>query len=206
MQILSHRGYWLDQDEKNQIVAFRRSFEMGYGTETDLRDSGSKIVVSHDKPKGNEVLFEDFLDLMNEKNLTLALNIKADGLIDDILNILKKYNHTNYFTFDMSIPDMVFQTKRNVKIFAPYSDIVSTPILLEESIGVWLDCFYSLWYTNSVIEDLIDSGKKVCIVSSDLHKRDNTEQWQILKNSKYINSNDLLICTDKLDEAIKFFQ
>ncbi len=205
MQILSHRGYWLIPEEKNQEIAFRRSFDMNYGTETDLRDSGSKIVISHDKPRGDEMTFEELLQIMDSRNLMLALNIKADGLIDDILSILKIYNHTNYFTFDMSIPDMIFQIKKNANVFAPLSDIVFTPILLEQSTGIWLDCFKSIWYTNELIEDFIDCGKEVCIVSNDLHNREHLEHWQLLKQNKFINSDKLLICTDKLEEAIKFF-
>jgi hypothetical protein len=38
MQILSHRGYWQHPSEKNTEAAFRRSFLLGYGTETDIRD------------------------------------------------------------------------------------------------------------------------------------------------------------------------
>lgn len=38
MQVLSHRGYWKHPNEKNLPIAFKRSFERGFGTETDLRD------------------------------------------------------------------------------------------------------------------------------------------------------------------------
>ncbi len=205
MQILSHRGYWLTPEEKNEKIAFERSFDMGYGTETDLRDFKGEIVIAHDMPHGNEITFEEVLQLMNGRNLPLALNIKADGQIDKILTLLEKYNHTNYFTFDMAIPDMVVQVRKGAKVFAPLSDIVPTPILLKESVGVWLDCFKTVWYKNNVIEDLISSNKEVCIVSSDLHKRDNKDHWTLIKNNKFIKSDKLYICTDKLEEAIEFF-
>ena len=32
MIILSHRGYWKSEEERNQEVAFHRSFDLGYGT------------------------------------------------------------------------------------------------------------------------------------------------------------------------------
>ena len=38
MIIISHRGYWKDAAEKNRPVAFARSFDLGYGTETDVRE------------------------------------------------------------------------------------------------------------------------------------------------------------------------
>ena len=38
MQVISHRGYWKAASEKNTQTAFKRSFSLGYGTETDVRD------------------------------------------------------------------------------------------------------------------------------------------------------------------------
>ena len=181
MQILSHRGYWEEWSERNQKIAFERSFDMEYGTETDLRDICGKIVISHDMPKGNEISFEEVLKIMNGRNLPLALNIKADGQADKIKELLTKYNHTNYFTFDMSIPDMVVQIDKGVNVFTGLSDILKTPVLLDKSKGIWLDSFKSDWYESEVIDNLIKQGKKVCIVSADLHKRETEYQCFFLK-------------------------
>jgi len=205
MIILSHRGYWKNLSERNQKIAFERSFDMGFGTETDLRDCLGKIVISHDMPKGNEMSFEDVLQIMNGRNLPLALNIKSDGQADEILSLLKKYNHTNYFTFDMSIPDMVVQMKRGLCVFTGISDILSTPVLIDSAKGVWLDCFNSDWYDSDVIDDLIAKGKSICIVSADLHKRETHVQWEIIKKCKSINDNNLMLCTDFPDKAKEFF-
>ncbi len=38
MIILSHRGYWKEVSEKNKPIAFERSFSLGLGTETYIRD------------------------------------------------------------------------------------------------------------------------------------------------------------------------
>ena len=48
MIILSHRGWWKTRAERNMRDAFVRSFDAGFGTETDLRDICGKIVISHD--------------------------------------------------------------------------------------------------------------------------------------------------------------
>lgn len=205
MIILSHRGLWNNIEEKNQKDSFIRSFDLGIGTETDLRDSLGKILISHDMPKGDEITFEELLEIMNGRNLPLALNIKADGLADEIKRLLEKYNHTNYFTFDMSIPDMVYQLKKNIKVFTGLSDILKDPVLLESCTGIWLDCFHSDWYDSNLIDSYIEQGKSVCIVSSDLHNREVDYQWNIIKKSKYINSDKLMLCTDKAPKAIDYF-
>ena len=205
MQILSHRGLWHSQEEKNTKEAFIRSFNAGLGTETDLRDICGKIVISHDMPKGNEISFEEVLQIMDGRNLSLALNIKADGQAMAIKELLNKYKHTNYFTFDMSIPDMVVQFNANLKVFTGRSDILAEAVLLDKAEGVWLDSFYSDWFTSGDIDRLLEQKKKICIVSADLHKRETAKQWEIIKNCQGFDSDNLLLCTDKPMEAKEFF-
>lgn len=205
MIVLSHRGYWKSLQERNSFEAFERSFNMGFGTETDLRDYNGEIVIAHDMPKGNERTFEELLIIMNGRNLPLALNIKADGLYENIKSKLEKYNHTNYFTFDMSIPDMVCHLKNKLKVFTGLNDLLIQPVLLSECEGVWLDCFNSDWYDWSVIDNLLGKGKKVCLVSAELHKRENLNQWSIIKKSKFLHSDNLMICTDFPEKAREYF-
>ena len=42
-------------------------------------------------PSGDEMLFEDVLKIMDGRNLPLAINIKADGLVEPLLEMLNKY-------------------------------------------------------------------------------------------------------------------
>ena len=206
MNIISHRGLWYDfEKESNKKIAFERSFNKGIGIETDLRDICGKIVISHNMPSGDEISFRDLLEIMNGRNLPLALNIKADGLCDEIKKILNEYNHTNYFTFDMSIPDMVFQMNKKMIVYTGQSDILTKPVLLEKAQGVWLDSFKSEWFDETVLKDLLLYNKKICIVSADLHKRDITEQWNKLKSFNCISDDRITLCTDIAEKAIDFF-
>lgn len=206
MIILSHRGYWKDVSEKNKSVAFRRSFELGFGTETDLRDHNEQIVIAHDMPNGSEMTFEELLLIMDGRNLPLALNVKADGLFVKIKELLEKYHHTNYFVFDMSIPDMVAQLKFGMRVFTGLSDILKTPVLIEQSAGIWLDSFLSDWYDSAYIDNLLNNiRKKICIVSADLHKRQYDKQWDIIKKTQSYGSDSLMLCTDFPEDARKFF-
>ncbi len=198
--ILAHRGYWKKEEEKNTKEAFKKAFDCGFGIETDLRDIKGEIVISHDMPKGNEMTFEDVLVLLGGRNLPLALNIKADGMAFKIKKLLEKYNHTNYFTFDMSIPEMVVQHKMGLNVFTGISDIVPNPIMYKEAQGVWLDCFYSDWFSKKEIKEILDAGKKVCIVSPDLHKREYKNVWE-----KYKDVKGIMLCTDFPDEAKEYF-
>lgn len=198
--IIAHRGYWEKEEEKNTKAAFKRAFDYGFGVETDLRDIKGNIVISHNMPVGNEMSFEELLQLLNGRNLPLALNIKADGQADEIKRLLEKYNHTNYFTFDMSIPEMVYQNKLGLTVFTGLSDIIPNPILFEKAKGIWLDCFNSDWFGENEILNLLKHGKQVCIVSPDLHKRAYKNVWE-----KYKNISGIMVCTDYPQEAQVFF-
>lgn len=200
MEIIAHRGFWKVESEKNTRIAFERAFENGFGIETDLRDIKGEIIISHNMPKGGEISFEEVLQLLDGRNLTLALNIKADGQADEIKRLLEKYNHTNYFTFDMSIPEMVYQHKLGLKVFTGLSDIITHPIMFKEAEGVWLDCFKSDWFGEDEIVNLINQNKKVCIVSPDLHKRDYRQIW-----GRYKEIKNIMLCTDYPQEAKEFF-
>ena len=207
MRIISHRGYWIDfKSESNKRVAFERSFDLGFGTETDLRDINGKIVISHNMPVGDEITFEEVLQIMDGRNLPLALNIKADGQADEIERLLKKYGHTDYFTFDMSIPDLVYQTeKTNLRIYTGCSDILPEPVLMSKCVGIWLDSFYDPWYQIDRIQGFLDAGKEVCIVSEDLHSRKNDDQWEIIKGSSCFSDGRLMLCTNYPEDAAEYF-
>lgn len=200
IEILAHRGWWKSVEEKNTKKAFELAFDNNFGIETDLRDIKGEIVISHNMPKGDEMSFEELLQILDGRNLPLALNIKADGLADEIKRLLEKYNHTNYFTFDMSIPEMVYQHKLGLKVYTGISDIVPNPIMLNKAQGVWLDSFNSDWFTKNDIESIVNQGKKVCIVSPDLHGRDYKSVW-----AKYKNIDGITLCTDYPMEAEGYF-
>ena len=167
MIVLSHRGYWRDVSEKNTRLAFERSFSLGFGTETDLRDCGSKLVISHDMADRSAMLVEDFFDLYTsfDKQLPLALNIKADGLQSELKRLLETYKIHNYFVFDMAVPDGLAYINRGLMTYTRQSEFESTPAYYEIAQGVWLDEFFSHWITDEVIEQHLAIGKSICIVS-----------------------------------------
>ncbi|EKE03241.1 MAG: hypothetical protein ACD_20C00228G0007 [uncultured bacterium] len=207
MQILSHRGYWKTEEEKNTETAFRHSFQIGFGTETDVRDLKGELVISHDMPKGGEMTFEKFLQIYCEydKTLPLAINIKADGLGAELKRLFEKYDIQNYFLFDMSVPDLICLLREELKCFTRESEYEIIPSCYEESEGVWVDCFKSDWIEEKDIKKHLDAGKKVCIVSPDLHKRDYRHVWGKYKKFDVIKGFDLMLCTDIPEDAKKFF-
>lgn len=206
MKILSHRGYWKEVAEKNTIEAMRRSFSLGFGTETDVRDYNGDLVISHDIADENAISFQKFLEIYGEynKDLPLALNIKSDGLQLKLKEALARNKIENYFLFDMSIPDALGYLRNEVKnVFTRQSEYEKDPSFYEKANGVWLDSFEEDWFDNNLISAHLARGKMVCIVSPELHKRSHLESW---KKYKFLSTEkNLFLCTDFPEEAHEFF-
>lgn len=209
MQVLCHRGYWKTPDETNTVVAFRRAFSLGLGTETDVRDHCGQLVIAHDCPTGSEMPLDDFLQLASEARplgarLTLALNIKADGLATAVRSALDRFLDLDCFVFDMSVPDMRGYFAAGVPVMTRMSEVERVPAWLQPSIGVWLDAFEDDWYDIETLDQLLKTGKRVTVVSCELHKRDHSNLWNRLKGFR--SEPGLSICTDLPEEALAFFE
>lgn len=207
MIVLSHRGYWKSESEKNRPIAFERSFCSGIGTETDVRDYKGRLVISHDMADESCMTIEDFFDMYNKhgKGLPLAMNIKSDGLQVALKKCLQEYKISNYFVFDMSVPDGVRYLEYEIKLFTRESEYENTPAFYEQSDGIWLDEFHDHWISKTTIEVHASNGKKVCIVSPDLHKRRYKKEWGHYKDIERDLGISLMICTDHPIEARTFF-
>jgi glycerophosphoryl diester phosphodiesterase len=208
MIILSHRGFWDDKIAKNSIESFERSFKVGFGIETDFRDCEGNLVISHDPPLKNSLYANKLFSLLAQtnKDLPLAINIKADGIQNLIKSALDEYDIHNYFLFDMSVPDAITSIKAGLKIFTRQSEIETSPYLYDQAKGIWIDAFYDdLWITPSLIEQHLDAGKQVCLVSPELHGRPHHAFWERLARLSICTRSTLMLCTDYPDKAHSYF-
>lgn len=202
MKIISHRGYWKSQEEKNTVVAFERSFGLGFGTETDLRDLNGALVISHDMPCKGALEFRAFLDLC-ATDLPLALNIKSDGLAAPLGQAMSEFGSADWFVFDMSVPDMMAHLRVGNPVFTRMSEFERFPILLDKCDGVWLDSFTEEWFDVNLLIELTASGKRVCIVSPELHNRERACLWEKIR--PMAENKNVLLCTDTPEIAQQFF-
>lgn len=206
MRILSHRGYWIAAGEKNTPAAFARSAEAGFGTETDVRDRNGRLVISHDPASEDSLEIDQMLAAFRSKRLPLAINIKADGLSGLLLEKMSGCD-IEWFAFDMSGPELHRYLAAGLPCYTRQSDIEPEPICYERCLGVWLDSFAGPeWFDASVISAHLDAGKRVCVVSSELHGRSHAPLWRMLKESGVSNRDGLDLCTDIPEDAQSFFR
>lgn len=204
MKVLSHRGLWLQPEEKNTDQAFVRSFDAGFGTETDVRDRLGELVIAHDMPRGGETSFDAFLSMLRGQDLPLAINIKADGLARSVREAMLRHGVRDWFVFDMSVPDMRDHLRQGNPVFARLSEVERQPPWLERCAGIWLDAFEGDWFTATDVSALLRSGKRVCVVSPELHGRDPAPLWHVLR--QFGAAPGLMLCTDRPGDAAAFLQ
>lgn len=210
MKIISHRGFWKKQNEKNTNVAFFRAIKNGFGVETDVRDYCGELVISHNMPTPKSQTLDNFLEFyvqgLSQKYEPpmLAINIKSDGLQTKLEELLYKYKITNYFVFDMSVPDSINYLDSNMNVFMRKSECEEPSKLLNNINGVWLDQLLSDWYSPECIIASLNSWNNVCVVSPELHGREHRNCWRILKKIKLKNSC-IMLCTDYPQQAEEYF-
>jgi glycerophosphoryl diester phosphodiesterase len=207
MMLLAHRGRWQAAEDQNTIAALEAAFRHGDGVETDLRDQSGDLVIAHDVPNGKRPSFADVLTVhrRHDQHLPLALNIKADGLRSRLKPLLLRHGVTNYFCFDMSLPETLAYRREGLRYFARESEYEPAPALYAEAAGVWMDMFDSDWITPARILEHLAAGKQVALVSPELHQRPHLSFWATLHHAGLSRERNLMLCTDHCAAAREFF-
>lgn len=162
-------------------------------------------MISHNFAISDQPGLEDLLRIYQEEKTraTLALNIKADGLQGMLKELLDSYRIENYFVFDMSVPEQVVYMKEGFCTYARQSEYEKKISLYKRADGIWMDGFEQDWMTQELISEHLKNGKKIGIVSSEIHGRQEQKLWSLLK--KFKDDSRVMLCTDKPLEAKGYF-
>ncbi len=191
MEIIAHR--------RNNLNALK-STPNKYGIEIDIRTYAGELIIMHD-PFCNGIKLNDWLKSFNHG--TLILNVKEEGLEENILEIMKNFKINNFFFLDQSFPFLIKTVtngeKRCAVRYSEYESI-NTVLKLKGLIDwVWIDFFNKFPLNKETFEILKDNQFKLCIVSPELQGF-GKEDCHKLK--EYIEKNNLMIdavCTKNLE-------
>jgi glycerophosphoryl diester phosphodiesterase len=202
MEILAHRcnEHGSVPNTENTVATLVSCFKSGFGVETDIRRwPDGEFYISHDQRQPEaKYAARPFLQIMRTfPGQTVALNIKEIGYERDLLALLCEYQVGNQvFLFDMDLIEPVVgdtsklyrQFDANIAIAARVSDrgeTVNRALSIREASVVWLDEFDRLWVQQSDIDRLKAAGKKVYVVSPELHHfpvEQMVSRWQDILN------------------------
>ncbi len=152
----------------NLIKELKRT-DKNLGVEIDLRSGPSGIYLHHDPFKKGE-LFSKWIRCYSHK--LLVLNVKEEGLENQILKILRKNKIKKFFFHDQTFSSLLkSMSKTSVSIrYSEFEDLRKTSFLFKKIKWVWIDNFNEIKLENSFYKKLKENKVKICIVSPELVK------------------------------------
>lgn len=168
-----------------------------YGVEIDIRSNGKNLYLHHDPYKKGES-FIKWLRYYNHN--VIVLNVKEEGLEDQIIKILKKRNIKNFFFHDQTFSTMLKNMNNtNVSIrYSEFEDLKKMNFLFKKIKWLWIDNFTKIEIKKKFFHYLKKKKVKICLVSPELISMN--RKREIKKLHSYLKKNRLIpdaICTKK---------
>ncbi len=162
----------------------------GCGVEIDIRNEGSRLILNHEPFEGGES-FEDFCSAYNHK--LLVLNVKTEGIEEEVLKTVKRHGIKDYFFLDLTFPkilELSAKGEKNIAVrFSEYEPIENALCLKGKVKWVWVDTFTKLPLTKKIYQKISKASFKVFLVSP--------ERWgrlgDIKKYKKFFKKEKILI-------------
>jgi len=148
-----------------------------FGVEIDIRSEGKKLILGHDPFQEGE----DFLKWIQlYDHGTLILNVKEEGLEEELISIMSMNQIEDFFFLDQSFPFLLKTIKKGETRCAlrvsEYEDINTVFNLTGKVQWVWVDCFTTFPLTRKQAESLQkEGGFKLCFVSPELQGRNDRQ-------------------------------
>lgn len=176
-----------------------------YGVEIDLRSKNKTIYLHHD-PYIKGESFSKWIKYYNHK--LLVLNVKEEGLENQIIRILKKNKIKNFFFHDQTFSTVLKNMhKTNVSIrFSEYESLKKTNILFNKIKWLWVDNFTEINLGKKFYQLLKKKKVKICIVSPELVKKKRIKEInKIILRLKKNNFKIDAVCTKEPKFWIKYY-
>jgi glycerophosphoryl diester phosphodiesterase len=222
MQILAHRGNTRGPTpaRENSFELFQEALSTGFGLELDLRrDAADRFYISHDPaPWSPDNALDRFRALFLEhEHLPLAVNVKELGYEEELIRLMQEGTwgkNAFYFDFELLEPETPGQAQRRLAGLPGGKDCPAASRLsdrketLEQCLSipgnvVWADEFDSLWITRREVEAVRKAGRKIYLISPELHGFPEEVRKKRWKDFKEWGIDGL--CTDYSLAAYDFF-
>ncbi len=194
MEIIAHRINTINK---------LKNLNINLGVEVDIRSNEKNLIICHD-PFSDYINFKDWLSFYNHG--TLILNVKENGLEEELLKTMKWFKKENFFILDQSFPyllNTINNGENRCAVRLSEYESINTVLSLKDKLSwVWIDFFTKFPVDFEIYKILKKHNFKLCIVSPELQGHKNSKCLD-LKN--FIKSNEMYfdaVCTKK----VKFWE
>ena len=171
---------------KVNSIKMLKKIPINFGAEIDLRVYLSKIILNHEPFKSGDTL-DNFLKYYNHG--TLILNIKEDGIEDEVIKKVNKAKIKSFFLLDVEFPYIFKSLKNNQKNiairFSEKEPIEISKLFEKKFKWLWIDTVSKLPLNKKNLK--VIKKFKSCIVCPERWGRPNeiNKYKQQMKNLKF---------------------
>ena len=187
MEIILHR-----RNTINDLKSTPKEF----GVEIDIRAYKKNLIVHHDPFKKGEY-FQDWIK--HYKHGTLILNLKEEGLENDLLVELARNNINSFFFLDQTFPSILKTIKNGEKRISlrvsEYESLETALNFRNKALWIWVDIFSKFPLSKIDYVKLKEAKFKLCLVSPELQGLDDMRVDFLKKHLKQNNINFDAVCT-----------
>lgn len=191
MEIISHRVNTISQLKNLDILL---------GVEVDIRANEKDLIIGHD-PFSEYVNLKEWLSFY--KHGTLVLNVKENGLEEELLKTMTSFNIKNFFILDQSFPYTLSTIKKGESRCAvrlsEYESINTVLNLKGKLDWVWIDFFTKFPLDFKEYKTLKKNNFKLCIVSPELQGHQHSTCLEFKNLIKDQNMFFDAVCTKKIN-------
>ena len=149
-----------------------KNISKNYGVEIDIRSNNGRLILNHDPYKDGEELSE-WISFYNHK--FLILNIKEEGIEENVIQLMKENSISNYFLLDLSFPSIIRlkAQEKNIAVRLSHFESFETVEKLKNEVNwIWIDMVNdAIPFSKSNYNIIKECGFKTCIVSPELWGR-----------------------------------
>ncbi len=186
------------------------------GCEIDIRYHNNQLVLWHDPfhhPELNPELFENWLAVYAAHSNgagPLILNVKTEGIEDECIEMMRRFDITNYFFLDLSMPYFVkyarlaqakqidgFTSKNLAVRYSEFEPIEYALAFAGMAKWVWVDCFTHLPLSREILDKF--TGFRLCLVSPELQGHDFSKINDFIHQLNGLNYTPAAVCTKRPD-------
>ena len=191
MEIIAHRI--------NSINKLK-NLNYNFGVEVDIRANEKDLIIGHD-PFSDYINFKDWLLFYNHG--TLILNVKENGLEEELIKTMHYFKKDNFFILDQSFPYIVNTIKAGEKRCAvrlsEYESINTVLSLKDKLDWVWIDFFTKFPVDYEIYKTLKTNNFKLCFVSPELNGHTHLTCLELKNYIKHHKMYFDAVCTKKVN-------